>query len=440
MQTYKKRFRKKRTTKKRQSQKNRILKGVVCYKIRVIPRSNGGGLFDGSKFERLENMIKKDELYTSNNGFLKEIIDGKDSKNIEKKNKVFNEIFNETVYLPQDELRDTEAIKSKKRTAREEAMKVKYLLHYLNTGRSSDELRDKFDKEKLEKQLLDETKKFEKEKKDIEYNITYTEGRLIDESEKTTIITPLTNKLSSLETDYKKKEAELKKNIDDINAKIKDYTTNKKYTDGSDLFISEYKDTLNTILQRKIKANELLNTISEALNNEAIKKQLTPAQIESIKSKIERTGGITTALSSVTSKMSSTFSNGAVSLGNWLTPEVLDDDGIPIKLENKQKIQFLWYPRKHIDYKKGKSGTKHDPTDIEYGDFMVLIEPEQYANTGEFFKQTYHSVEDLLATLLMGCTDPYCLKGQVKREPYNWREFEITNEQPTVDKENKQMQ
>ena len=56
MQTYKKRFRKKRTMKK-QNKKNRILKGVVCYKLKIIPRSIGGGMFDGEKFKRLEDMI-----------------------------------------------------------------------------------------------------------------------------------------------------------------------------------------------------------------------------------------------------------------------------------------------------------------------------------------------------------------------------------------------
>jgi hypothetical protein len=122
-------------------------------------------------------------------------------------------------------------------------------------------------------------------------------------------------------------------------------------------------------------------------------------------------------------------------LGNWFIPELVDDGQVKDKLQNRQKIKFLWYPRKHIDYKKGNSTPKRSSEDIEYGDFIVMIEPEEYANTGEFFKQTYHSVEDLLATLLMGCNDPFCLKGEVKRKPYNWREYVIENDQPTVDRD-----
>ena len=193
-------------------------------------------------------------------------------------------------------------------------------------------------------------------------------------------------------------------------------------------------DTLEKILLRKARADEILTTILKKLDTPAVKKQLTAGQIAAIKSKIEGTGGITSALSSV----KSSIFNGAVSLGNWLVPESLDDDGSPKNLENKQKIKFLWYPRKHIDYKKGESGSKRGKDDAtEYGDFMIMIEPEQYASTGEFFKQTYHSVEDLLATLLMGCSKPFCLDGEVKRQPYKEYIYEITNKQPTIDRNNK---
>lgn len=411
MQTYKKSFRKKGTMKKQnrkynqkqnqnkkqnQNQKDRILKGVVCYKIRIIPRSNGGGTFEGDNFKRLEDMIKyiyknkkqpnsvrfdNMSIYTYHSessdsdsdsdflykkkiqpesvksvrfdnfagvdnsllffNFLNEILYGTTSKSKAKKQKVFNEIFNEDVFVPSDSLRDDMTIKKKNNKNRQRATKVKTLLYYLNSGK--------------------------------------------DEN-----------------GDVKNKPTE-----DDI-------------------------DILLEILKRKEKADKILTEILESLNMEAVKKKLTAGQIAAIKAKIEGTGGITSALSSV----KSSIFNGAVSLGNWLVPESLDDDGSPKNLENKQKIKFLWYPRKHIDYEKGASGSKRGIADAtEYGDFMIMIEPEQYASTGEFFKQTYHSVEDLLATLLMGCSKPFCLDGEVKRQPYKEYIYEITNKQPTIDRD-----
>ena len=332
--------------KQKYNQKDRILKGVVCYKIRIIPRSNGGGLFDDPKFKRLEDMINKikDNNNTADNeddyhlrlfDFLQEIMDGTTDKNKAKKQKVFNEIFNEDVFEPSVLPRDSNEEKTEKENIKEQSQRAKSLLLYLNTGN--------------------------KDNKPTEPDI----------------------------------------------------------------------ETLEYILYRKAYADEILTTILNNLDDKAVKKQLTAGQIAAIKSKIEGTGGITSALSSVTSKIS----NSAVSLGNWLAPELVDDSGVKKKLQNRQKIKFLWYPRKHIDYRKGSSTPKRLDDDVEYGDFMVLIEPEEYANTGEFFRQTYHSVEDLLATLLMGCDGPFCLKGEVKREPYNWREYVIDNDQPTVDRD-----
>jgi len=339
MQTHKKqkRFRKKRTIKK-QNKKSRILKGVVCYKIRIIPRSNGGGLFDDPKFKRLEDMIKNIQKKSETNIFKEFLNKIMDIKNKAKKEKIFNEIFNEDVFEPSHSNRDTSEERSKKARIIKHSKKVKNLLYYLNNGK-------------------------DKPTKD-------------DES------------------------------------------------------------VLKTILLRKQSADKILTYILNQLDTDAVKKQLTSGQIAAIKKKIEGTGGITSALSSVTSKIS----NGAVSLGNWLAPESVDDSGTPKNLRNRQRIKFLWYPRKHIDYRKGSSTPKRVEDDIEYGDFMVLIEPEEYANTGEFFRQTYHSVEDLLATLLMACDGPFCVRGEVKREPYNWREYVIDNDQPTVDRERRNPQ
>ena len=66
MQTYKNLFRKKKSVKKRptqkqkqkQSQKNRIMKGLICYRIKIAHQSNGGGPLDTPYFDRLEKMIQ----------------------------------------------------------------------------------------------------------------------------------------------------------------------------------------------------------------------------------------------------------------------------------------------------------------------------------------------------------------------------------------------
>jgi len=137
-------------------------------------------------------------------------------------------------------------------------------------------------------------------------------------------------------------------------------------------------------------------------------------------------GGITHVIQSI----KSTILNSSVSLGSW-------KKGGSNELKNEQKINFLWYPRKNIDYEKGASGRKRPKdADTEYGDFMIMIEPEKHANTNEFLKKNFHSVDDLLANTLLGCNDISCKDGVIKRKPYNWREYIISNDQPRIDNEN----
>ena len=155
MQTYKKRFRKKRTMKKQnQNKQGRILKGLVCYKIKIIPRSKRimGG--DGKADERLDKMIKEITITDDIKPFLQSIeVKDDDISQKKKREKVFNEILNEDTTVPATSARDTEEETKKKARAREQANDVKCLLYYLNTGRPSDELRKKMKKEELEKQL-----------------------------------------------------------------------------------------------------------------------------------------------------------------------------------------------------------------------------------------------------------------------------------------------
>jgi hypothetical protein len=223
MQTHKKRFRKKRNTKRKQYQnKNRILKGLICYKIKVIPRSKRivGG--DG-KVDRLESIIKDKEIQNNEDikPFLKSIdmvfnsdievkmsesllhgVNGKDDvSNVKKKrDKIFNEILTEDITVPSTSMRDSAEDKEKKEKARADAKPVKYLLYYLTTGRPSDELRKKFEKEDLEKKLKDKpsaadvdglktkiealSKELTKISKEIQAH-TYTERLYTDEDIKT---------------------------------------------------------------------------------------------------------------------------------------------------------------------------------------------------------------------------------------------------------------
>ena len=339
MQTYKKRFRKNmRTIKKRSTRQPQYL--FILLKMKIQKRSKyQGGSEDSPKFKRLETMIIdniKPHADSKLKNFIDELINQSDrtKENKEKKTKIFNQIFNEDVFVPTISIRDKDEEKTKQKLKKEHVEKVKHLLNYLNNGKD-------------------------------------------------------------------------KAVPDDI-------------------------DILHNILTRKLTADKIVNTILQKLDDESIKTHLTPIQIEKIKTKISGANSINGIFSSVKSSVKSSIMNGAISFGNWIAPDT--DDNTPIK--NKQKIHFLWYPRKHIDYKKGNSKTTRAPNDdIEYGDFVIMIEPEQYANTGEFFRQTYHSVEDLLATLLMGCDDMFCTRGVVKRKPYNWREYDITNNQPMVDKE-----
>ncbi len=204
-------------------------------------------------------------------------------------------------------------------------------------------------------------------------------------------------------------------------------------------------DTLSNLLKKKVLAEKLFGEITTKIESPEFKKLFTDAQLKSIKKNL--TNGNGNGIASSLTSIKSSILDGAVSLGQWFsTPTNKSNTGEIEKLENKQIVRFLWYPRKHTVYKKGNStSTKNQDDGDEYGDFMIIVDPEKYASTGEFFKQTYHSVEDLLATLLLGCNDMFCTKsgvnpGQpnewsesVKRKPYNWRQFDIVNKQPQKD-------
>jgi len=128
-------------------------------------------------------------------------------------------------------------------------------------------------------------------------------------------------------------------------------------------------------------------------------------------------------------KITESALNVAKMIGNWKMPtfgtKVTDAVG---KKNNKQVIKLLWFPRR--EYKKGQISTSDTN---EYGQFMVLIEPEKYANSSEFMNQNYFGVEDLLTNIMDGCPGTKCSNGISRHRPYKEQVLDITNYQPEFD-------
>lgn len=155
------------------------------------------------------------------------------------------------------------------------------------------------------------------------------------------------------------------------------------------------------------------------------KKNITQNKYDSI---IRQLNGI----SIITTSLTSILKNGKY-IGNSLNKWFNEDEGE--KDLNEQKIKIFLYPSKHINYKKGDSHPRSYSKDNKYGDFMVIIDSEKNANMGEYFKNSYNSVDDFLANILSGCSDMFCTQGDVKPKPYIYRSFTIKNNQLTFDTE-----
>ena len=142
-------------------------------------------------------------------------------------------------------------------------------------------------------------------------------------------------------------------------------------------------------------------------------------------------------LSSMTTNVFSTISKGASSLGSFLTPLLIpDENGIVPKRRNDTFVQLLWFPRSNAQYRKGKS---HMYSNIakspKYGEFMVYVEPEKYADTAAYLEDRFNSVEDFFANILNGCSDGFCKTGSAIREPLKHQVLQINNYQPEKDTE-----
>lgn len=204
--------------------------------------------------------------------------------------------------------------------------------------------------------------------------------------------------------------------LEDIYEKLemKDYFNRLDKLDKDDEIQEKYAK-LTEFLREKETSQKTINNIKEQLKKLLEDKKITQNKYDSI---IRQLDGI-----SIISSSLATINKSANSFGKWLSPEKLETDEDNSEKNNEQIIKFLWYPRKHTNYKKGERDSKNYSKDDKYGDFMIYIDSPKYADIGEYFKTSYNSVEDLFANILAGCNDMFCKRGNVKPTFYNYRLF-----------------
>lgn len=159
--------------------------------------------------------------------------------------------------------------------------------------------------------------------------------------------------------------------------------------------------------------------IEKALKNKEITRDQYDAMIAAIKIETKP----------FSTKMTESALNVAKMIGSWTIPTMGKKVEAVSKKNNKQTIKLLWFPRR--EYKKGD--TVSTPERNEYGQFMVLVEPEKYANAWEFMNQNYFGVEDLLTNIMDGCPGTKCSNGISRHRPYKEKILDITNYQPEFD-------
>jgi hypothetical protein len=176
---------------------------------------------------------------------------------------------------------------------------------------------------------------------------------------------------------------------------------------------------LTIFLKDKAESTRVFDSIKDQLKKLVEGKKITQSKADSVIRQLKGVSIISTSLSTINDSVL----KNANSFGKWLSPKQFDADDSTIGVENEQTIKFLWYPRKHINYRKGSSVPKSYSNDNKYGDFMIYIDSPKYTDIGEYFKTSYNSVEDLFANILAGCDDMFCTKGNVKPTFYNSRLF-----------------
>jgi hypothetical protein len=190
----------------------------------------------------------------------------------------------------------------------------------------------------------------------------------------------------------------------------------KKDEEINNLKQEKYKE-LTAFLKKMETSQKIIDNIKNELAKLVLDKKITQSKADSV---IRQLDGI-----SIISSSLATINKSANSFGKWLSPEQFEQsEEDNSEKNNEQTIKFLWYPRKHINYKKGTSvWPKSYSKDDKYGDFMIYIDSPKYYDIGEYFKTSYNSVEDLFANILAGCDDMFCTKGNVKPTFYNSRLF-----------------
>lgn len=197
--------------------------------------------------------------------------------------------------------------------------------------------------------------------------------------------------------------------------KMEEYFNNET-NETKDTKDTKYKELTN-FLEKKTTSQKTINNIKEQLIKLLEDKKITQNKYDSI---IRQLDGI-----SIISSSLAKINKSANSFGKWLSPEQFEQQEDNSEKKNEQTIKFLWYPRKHINYRKGSSMPKSYSKDDKYGDFMIYIDSPKYTDIGEYFKTSYNSVEDLFANILAGCDDMFCTRGNVKPTFYNSRLFII---------------
>jgi len=199
--------------------------------------------------------------------------------------------------------------------------------------------------------------------------------------------------------------------------------------DGSKLNVAG-KALLDWVKKRQF-ASEIMQSLKDKIKSDPTK--YTAKELEAIEKTLnsENTCDVKGTLSSMSTKAFDGLKNGAMSLGKFLTPTNEEPSR-----RNDTTVQLLWYPQSRNHYRKGNSvATPKDKP--KYGEFMVYVEPEKYADIGSYFSSAFGSVEDFFADVLGGCTDSFCLKGKAVREPYKHQAIQIHNYQPKIDEKEK---
>lgn len=143
-------------------------------------------------------------------------------------------------------------------------------------------------------------------------------------------------------------------------------------------------------------AKELIERIKDEMKNSQI--GYTEKDYESVEQLLNRKDmcNIPGKLSSMATSAFQTLNNGAISLGQFLTPTSSNEPR-----SNQNTIRVLWFPRSHLHYKRGNS-TARDKKNFKMGDLVVYVEPEKYANTSAYLSGMFGSVEDVFNDVING--------------------------------------